>query len=196
MPKLAVLASGSGSNFEALARALEPTEHECVLLVCDRAGAGAFGRAERLGVPARHVSYSGRPRREAETEIEALLSEAGADLVALAGFLRILSPGFVRRRAGRILNVHPSLLPAYPGLDALRRAWDSGEETLGATVHRVDEGLDTGPILRQASLRRLPGESFEAFEARIHALEHVLYREAVLSMLDEMARNGAGKSLP
>lgn len=190
MPKLAVLASGSGSNFEALARALGPTEHECVLLVCDRAGAGAFERAERLGVPARHVSYAGRTRAEAEAEIEALLSEAGADLVALAGFLRLLSPDFVRRRADRILNVHPALLPAYPGLDALRRAWDAGEETFGATIHRVDEGMDTGSILRRGILRRLPGESFEDLEARVHSLEHSLYRKVVLEMLDKLARNG------
>jgi len=190
VPKLAVLASGSGSNFEALARALEPTEHECVLLVCDRAGAGAFKRAERLGVPARHVSYAGRTRAEAEAEIEALLSEAGADLVALAGFLRLLSPDFVRRRADRILNVHPALLPAYPGLDALRRAWNAGEEVFGATIHRVDEGMDTGSILRQGSLRRRPGETFEDLEARVHSLEHSLYREVVLEMLDRLARNG------
>jgi formyltetrahydrofolate-dependent phosphoribosylglycinamide formyltransferase len=191
VPRLAVLASGSGSNFEALARALEPTEHECVLLVCDRAGAGAFERAVRLGVPVRHVSYAGRPRAEAEAEIEALLSEAGADLVALAGFLRLLSPDFVRRRTGRILNVHPSLLPAYPGLDALRRAWDAGEEVFGATIHRVDEGLDTGPVLRQGSLRRGPGESFEALEARVHALEHSLYTRTVLELLDELSRGAA-----
>jgi formyltetrahydrofolate-dependent phosphoribosylglycinamide formyltransferase len=191
VPNLAVLASGSGSNFEALARALEPTEHECVLLICDRAGAGVFERAVRLGVPARHVSYAGRPRAEAEAEIEALLSEAGADLVALAGFLRLLSPDFVRRRTGRILNVHPSLLPAYPGLDALRRAWDAGEEVFGATIHRVDEGLDTGPVLRQGSLRRGPGESFEDLEARIHALEHSLYTRTVLELLDELSRGAA-----
>lgn len=191
MPNLAVLASGSGSNFEALARALEPTEHECVLLVCDRAGAGAFERAALLGVPARHVSYAGRPRAEAEAEIEALLSEAGSDLVALAGFLRLLSPDFVRRRAGRILNVHPALLPAYPGLDALRRAWDAGEEVFGATIHLVDEGMDTGPVLRQGNLKRRPGESFEDLEARVHALEHELYRRTVLELLDGIAREGS-----
>ncbi|HSV56870.1 MAG TPA: phosphoribosylglycinamide formyltransferase [Magnetospirillaceae bacterium] len=190
MPRLAVLASGGGSNFEALARAVEPTDHECVLLVCDRAEAGAFGRAARLGVPARLVRYDLRPRREAEAEIVTLLDEFGADLVALAGFLRILSPGFVRLRAGRILNVHPSLLPDYPGLDALRRAWDAREEVYGATVHLVDEGLDSGPVLRRASLRRLPGESFAELEARIHALEHTIYREAVLSMLDGLSRGG------
>ncbi len=196
MPRLAVLASGSGSNFEALVRGLEPTEHECVLLICDRAGAGAFERARRLGVPSRHVSYAGRSRAQAEAEIAALLSEAGADLIALAGFLRILSPDFVRPRAGRILNVHPALLPAYPGLDALRRSWDAGEETFGATIHLVDEGMDTGRILRQEGLRRRIGESFENLESRVHALEHRLYREVVLGMLDDLSRNSARGDRP
>lgn len=196
MPKLAVLASGSGSNFEALVRALEPTEHECVLLICDRAGAGALERAARLGVPSRHVSFAGRPRTRAEAEIEALLTEADADLVALAGFLRILSPDFVRPRAGRILNIHPALLPAYPGLDALRRAWDAGEETFGVTIHLVDEGMDTGPILRQKSLKRRAGESFKDLETRVHALEHGLYPEVVLGMLYNLSRNGTQGGRP
>ncbi len=192
MPRLAVLASGSGSNFETLARALEPTEHDCVLLVCDRKDAGALARAERLGVPRAVVSYAGRLRGQAEAEIESLLAGSGADLVALAGFLRVLSPSFVRRRAGRILNIHPALLPAYPGLDALRRAWDAGEESFGVTVHLVDEGLDTGPILRQEKLRRRPGEGFEDLEARVHALEHELYTDIVLRLLDGMSRSGGG----
>lgn len=196
MPKLAVLASGSGTNFEALARALEATEHECVLLISDRADARALDRAARLGVPCRHVSYAGRPRREAEAEIEALLTQAGADLVALAGFLRLLTPDFVRGRAGRLLNIHPALLPAYPGLDALRRAWDAGESAFGVTVHLVDEGMDTGPVLRQGRLERRAGERFEELELRVHALEHALYRETVLRLLDELAREGGGGGHP
>jgi len=195
VPRLAVLASGSGSNFEALARALEPTEHKCVLLICDRSNAGAIERAERLGVPHKFVSYKGRPKREAEAEIEALLAEYGADLVALAGFLRLLSPDFSRRHAGRLVNVHPALLPAYPGLDALRRQWDADEQSFGVTIHFVDEGMDTGPLIKQGKLARGAEESFEDLEARVHALEHRLFCETVLSILDDIARNDNRKGI-
>jgi len=193
MPKLAVLASGSGSNFEALARALELTEHECVLLISDHPDSGALARADRLGIPHRHVSYKGRPKREAEAEIEAMLTESKADLVALAGFLRLLSPDFVRRRARRLVNVHPALLPAYPGLDALMRAWDADERTFGVTIHFVDEGMDTGPILKQGTIVRRAGESFEDLETRVHELEHKLYRETILRILDDIAREKSRK---
>ena len=193
MANLAVLASGSGSNFEALARALEPTEHECVLLISDRASSGAVARAERLGIPHRHVRYAGRPREEAEAEIDVLLKESLADLVALAGFMRLLSPEFVRRRAGRILNVHPALLPAYPGLEAIRRAWDAGETLFGATIHLVDAGMDTGPILKQGTVQRRPDESIDELEARIHVLEHTLYTETALRFLNDIDRIGGPK---
>lgn len=188
MPRLAVLASGTGTNFEALALALKPTVHECVLLISDRKNAPVLARAERLGVPGRYVPYVGRSREEAEAEIDALLDEYRVDLVALAGFMRLLSPGFVRRHMGGILNIHPALLPAYPGIDAIRRAWDAGETVFGVTVHLVDEGMDTGPVLKQGRLERRPGESLGELEARVHELEHELYREVAIRRLDDIAR--------
>ena len=111
MAKLAVLASGNGSNFEALVLAVRAAGHETAILICDRPGAFALERAARLGVPALVVRYTGRPREETEAEIASALDEAGAQFVALAGFMRVLGPSFVRRFAGRLVNVHPSLLP-------------------------------------------------------------------------------------
>jgi formyltetrahydrofolate-dependent phosphoribosylglycinamide formyltransferase len=195
--RLAVLASGNGSNFEALANALRSRPaaagpmHECVLLIYDRRSAYAAERASRLGIPSRYVTYYQRESAEAEAEIGALLDEAGADIVALAGFMRILSGLFVARRKGRLVNVHPSLLPAWPGAHAIERAYGAGELRFGVTVHQVDEGMDTGAIIVQESFTAEPGESLDAVEARIHELEHRIYPRAVLRLLDDCAARGA-----
>lgn len=182
MARLAVLASGNGSNFEALATAARAAGHEVCLLVCDRPDAYAFERARRLSVPAALVPWKGRPREEAESELEAELEAAGADVVALAGFMRLLSPAFVARRRGRLVNVHPSLLPAWPGAHAIERAWEAGDAELGVSVHYVDEGMDTGPLLAQERLGR--GPSLEETEAAVHELEHRLYPRVVIGLLD------------
>lgn len=198
MAKLAVLASGNGSNFEALARALEGSAHRLVLLVHDRKDAFARERAARLGIPARHVPYAGRIREEAEAELSAALDAAGTELVALAGFMRLLSPGFVERRAGRLVNVHPSLLPDWPGVDSVRRSFDAGAEEFGVTVHYVDAGMDTGPIVAQRKFRRWSGATLEAVEARVHEIEHGLYPRVVLELLGRIdaQREGARNDEP
>jgi phosphoribosylglycinamide formyltransferase 1 len=196
--RLAVLASGNGSNFEALAEALrarlaaEGNQHECVLLVYDRKAAFAAQRAERLGVPVRYVTYYQREAAEAESEITAALREARADIVALAGFMRILSGGFVAAWRGRLVNVHPSILPSWPGAHAIARAYEAGERRFGVTVHFVDEGMDTGPIIVQESFEPEPGESLEAIEAKIHSIEHRIYPRAVIRLLDDRGAEGAG----
>lgn len=200
MAKLAVLASGNGSNFEALVQAARTAGHEAVLLVCDRPGALALQRAARLGVPSVLVSYSpgdSAPvdgdraaakgdrairRLAAEARITTALEDAGADLVALAGFMRLLGPGFVARWQGRLVNIHPSLLPAYPGTEAIRQAWDAGEPVLGVTVHYVDEGMDTGPVLARAEVARQA--SLEATEQAMHQAEHRLYAQVLVGLLD------------
>jgi phosphoribosylglycinamide formyltransferase 1 len=188
--RLAILASGNGSNFEALATALRDRPaaggrpHECVLLVYDRRAALAAERAARLGVPARYVGYAGRSRDEAEAEIDAALVGAAADLVALAGFMRILTPAFARRWKGRVLNIHPSLLPKWPGAHAVADAFAAGERRFGATVHYVDEGVDTGPIVAQESFLAEDGEPIDSIERRTHEIEHVLYPRAALEALD------------
>jgi phosphoribosylglycinamide formyltransferase 1 len=192
--RLAVLASGNGSNFEALATALrdrpahDGPRHECVLLVYDRKAALAAERASRLGVPARYVGYAGRGRAEAEAEISAALVEVDADLVALAGFMRVLTPAFALRWKGRVLNVHPSLLPKWPGAHAIGDAFEAGERNFGATVHYVDEGVDTGPIVAQEAFLAMDGEPIDSIEERTHALEHVLYPRAALEALDGIER--------
>jgi phosphoribosylglycinamide formyltransferase 1 len=207
MGKLAVLASGNGSNFEALVLAARAAGHEAVILVCDRPGAFVLQRAARLGVPAVLVSYShgdsasvdgdrarqngDRARQNgdrairrlaAEARITTALEDAGADLVALAGFMRLLGPGFVARWQGRLVNIHPSLLPAYPGTEAIRRAWDAGEATLGVTVHYVDDGMDTGQVLARVEVARQT--SLEATEQAMHEAEHQLYAQVVVGLLD------------
>ncbi|MBN1242513.1 MAG: phosphoribosylglycinamide formyltransferase [Spirochaetales bacterium] len=186
MAKLAVLASGNGTNFEALALALEGGAHRLVLLVHDRKDAYAQERAARLGIPSRYVTWAGRSREEAEAELGAALSEAGTELVALAGFMRLLSPAFVERWAGRLVNVHPSVLPAWPGVDSVRRSFDAGADEFGVTVHYVDSGMDTGQVIAQRKFRRWPGATLEAVETRVHELEHGLYPRVVLEMLDRV----------
>jgi phosphoribosylglycinamide formyltransferase-1 len=200
--RLAVLASGDGGNFEAIVAALrapgvalrlngpdgagasEEARHECVLLVHDRADAYAAARARLLGVGALYVSYAGRARADAEHEIAAALDEVEADLVALAGFMRLLSPGFVRARTGRILNVHPSLLPRWPGKDSILRAWKAGDREYGVTVHVVDEGMDSGPVLAQESFRPPAGAGLHEIETLVHEIEHELYPRTLVKVLD------------
>jgi len=183
--RLAVLASGNGSNFQALVEGLRAGgRHDVALLLCDRPGVFALERAERLGVPARVVRYAGRPRAEAEAEMDRALRDVGADLVALAGFMRLLGPGFVAGWRGRLVNIHPALLPAYPGSDAIRRAWEAGERVSGVTVHWVDEGMDTGAVIERAEVPFAPGSSLEDVEAAVHRAEHALYVRIVAWLLD------------
>ena len=219
MARLAVLASGRGTNFQAIVEAMRQRNlahrfdvaeggafrdlsgatardgctaecvvrrHDCVLLVHDRRDAMAAARARELGVPSLHVSYSGRTRDEAESAIDEALRASGAELVALAGFMRILSPAFVSRWKGRLVNVHPSLLPAWPGADAIHRAYEAGERCFGVTVHFVDEGMDTGPIIAQDEFEVKRGETEAEVEERIHRLEHALYPKVVLDLLDRI----------
>jgi formyltetrahydrofolate-dependent phosphoribosylglycinamide formyltransferase len=197
--RLAVLASGNGSNFEALARALarrpvsEGPRHDCVLLLYDRKAAFAALRARRLGIPERYVSYFKREAAEAEADIASAIDESGAELVALAGFMRILSPSFVASRRGRIVNVHPSILPAWPGAHAIERAYESGSPEFGVTVHYVDEGMDTGPILASERFDRRTGDTLDEIEARVHSIEHDIYPRAVLDLLDAIETEGRPK---
>lgn len=193
MARLAVLASGDGSNFQALAESLAAIEgrpHECVLLIHDRREAYAARRAAGLGIPSRHIPYFGRGAREAEAELAEALDRAKADIVALAGFMRILSPGFVKPRAGRMVNIHPSLLPKWPGSRAIERAFEAGDSLFGATVHLVDSGVDTGPIIASSSFMARPGSALAEIEARVHAVEHEIFPRAVAGLLDAVDGKG------
>jgi phosphoribosylglycinamide formyltransferase-1 len=191
MPNLAVLASGQGTNFEALALAAQRGElaGRIAILVCDRPEAPALARARRLGVESL-VLPCGRFRTRLEDErpwIEALRGR-GVEVVLLAGFMRRLHGEFLSAFRDRVINIHPSLLPAFPGLDALRQAWERGARVTGCTVHLVDDALDGGPILAQAAVEVRDGDTLEALEARVHEAEHRLYPWAVRRFLTVPAR--------
>ena len=180
--RVGVLASGRGSNFDALASAVEAGRVPAVIaaLVSDRATAGALEIARRRGIEALVVDPAQYPGRDThEKAVIAALDERGVGLVCLAGYMRILGATFVRHFEGRLLNIHPSLLPAFPGLHAQRRALEHGVKVAGATVHFVDEGTDTGPIVLQAVVPVLPEDTEETLSERILAEEHRIYPEAV-----------------
>lgn len=180
--RVGVLASGRGSNLEAIldasARATFPAR--VVVVISDREGARALTLAAGHGVPTAFVNPKDFGDRAAyDTALSGILETHHVGLVCLAGFMRILGPAFVRIWAGRLMNIHPSLLPAFPGLGAQRQALDHGVRVSGATVHFVDEGVDSGPIILQSSVRVQPGDTEDTLAARILVEEHRLYPEAV-----------------
>jgi len=179
---LGVLASGRGSNLQAIldATAAPGFPARVAVVVSDRERAQALERARARGVAAVWLNpkdFGDRPAYDAA--LSGALEAHGVGLVCLAGFMRILGPAFVRAWAGRILNVHPALLPAFPGLAAQRQALEYGVKVAGATVHFVDEGVDTGPIVLQASVPVHPDDTEESLSARILVQEHRLYPEAI-----------------
>jgi phosphoribosylglycinamide formyltransferase-1 len=179
---IGVLASGRGSNFEAIARAVASgvIPGALAVLISDRADAPVLARGRAHGIEALAIAVREHPGREAHDKaLLAALEERGVGLVCLAGYLRLLGPGFVRHFAGRLLNIHPSLLPAFPGLHAQRRALEHGVRVAGATVHFVDEGTDTGPIVLQAAVPVQGDDTEASLSARILAEEHRIYPEAI-----------------
>ena len=179
---LGVLASGRGSNLQAILDAIDAGRcpARVAVVVSDRKDAAALDRARRAGIRAVHVDPHAHPDRTAFDEAVArILDEHAVELVCLAGYMRVLSPGFVRHYPMRVLNVHPALLPAFPGLRAQRQALEHGVRVAGATVHLVDEGVDTGPIVLQAAVPVLSDDTEETLAARILVEEHRLYPEAI-----------------
>jgi phosphoribosylglycinamide formyltransferase-1 len=177
-----VLASGRGSNLQAILDACaQPGFPAAVrVVVSDRERAPALDRARAAGVEALWINPKDFDDREAfDRALAAALEARGVELVCHAGYMRILSPAYVRAFAGRALNVHPSLLPAFPGLHAQRQALAHGVKVSGATIHVVDEGVDTGPIVLQAAVPVEPGDTEETLAARILVQEHRLYPEAI-----------------
>lgn len=183
--KIAVFASGSGSNFEAITEGCKAGEipGEVVLCVCDRPGAQVESRAHRLGIPLLSLSPKSFADKEAyERRIVDELRREGVELVCLAGYMRIVGPTLLGAFPRRILNIHPSLLPAFKGKDAIRRAFEQGEKRFGATVHYVDETLDGGDIIVQQSFD-YNGDDFEELERHVHKVEHGLYRKAIKQVI-------------
>ena len=156
---------------------------EIAIVVSDKANAHGLELANERGLETRAIERRGRTREEHEREIIDVLREFQVDLVCLAGFMRLLSPCFVEAFRGRILNIHPSLLPAFPGLDAQRQALEHSVKVSGCTVHFVDETLDGGPIIAQRTVPVLEGDTVETLSARILEQEHQLYPEAVASII-------------
>ncbi len=178
--RVGVLASGQGTNLQALLDTLDPAEAVVVAVASDQPAAAALGRAERAGVARRAFPRDDHATREQrDAAIAGWLRDEGVELVVLAGYMAILTPTFIRAFPERIINVHPSLLPAFPGIRAIEQALDHGVEVFGVTVHLVDEGVDTGPILLQDGVR-LPGaESVGEVLAALRPIEHQLLPEAV-----------------
>jgi phosphoribosylglycinamide formyltransferase 1 len=185
--RLAVLLSGRGSNFVAIAGAVERGEiPDCRItaVVSDEPTAPGLLRARERGLPAFAVDRRAYTSRRAhEEEVRRILERQGADLVCLAGYMRLLSPEFVSAYRGRLINIHPSLLPKFPGLDAQRRALEAGEKVSGCTVHFVDEGTDTGPVILQRQVAVQPGDTADGLAARILEQEHRAYPEAICRVL-------------
>lgn len=178
-----MLASGSGSNLQALIDDPEVRPH-IRLVVSDRERAGALERARRAGIDTALVRWEDHPDRTAfSMALADLVEEAGAKGVVLAGFMRILAPGFIERFPNRILNVHPSLLPAFPGARAVDDALHHAVKVTGVTIHFVEEEVDTGPIVAQRSIPVLPDDTEASLHARIQTEEHRLYPEVVAAFV-------------
>ena len=180
--RIVVLASGSGTNLQAILNQLHGGDEgiEVVGVASDKPGVGALDRARRADVETEVFSASEYDDREArDRALGDWIEGRSADLVVLAGYMQLLSPGFVGRFRNRVINVHPALLPAFPGLDALRQAIDHGSKITGVTVHFVDEGIDSGPIIMQRPVPVAPSRNWDETEKAIHATEHELLPQTI-----------------
>lgn len=183
LKRIAVLASGSGTNLQAILAAVENGQiqgGQVVLVISDRKNAYALERASQHNIPAKHLSAFHYGSREAyDRDLVTYLAEQEIDLVVLAGFMRVMTPLFVQAFHQRILNIHPSLLPAFPGAHGVDDALAYGVKVSGCTVHFVDEGMDTGPIILQAAVSVHEHDTAETLHQRIHQLEYKLYPKAI-----------------
>jgi len=186
MKRIGVLLSGRGSNFEALADSVAAgriPEAEIALVVSNREGAAGIDRARARGLATRVIPSKGLEREPYDRQVVAALREANVDLICLAGYMRLLSPFFVAAFPQRILNIHPSLLPSFPGLESQKQALEYGVKFAGCTVHFVDENLDAGPIVLQAVVPIEDRDTEDTLSARILKEEHRIYSEAVKIVL-------------
>jgi len=179
---IAVFASGRGTNFGAIVRAVKKGKIKAnlSLLVCDNPKAGAISRAKRAGIKIALVKREDfANKKDFENKIIAYLKENKIDLIVLAGFMRLLGPELVSKYAGRILNIHPALLPSFKGTEAIKDAFDYAVKVTGVTVHFVDEKMDHGPIILQKAVQIKEDDTLESLETKIHKIEHQLYPEAI-----------------
>ena len=185
LKKLGILLSGRGSNFEAIADSIQAKRlpAEIAIVISNRAEAPGLESARRRGLNARLIASKGRTREDHDAEVVAALQQVQVDFVCLAGYMRLLSPAFIRAFPNRILNIHPSLLPAFPGLDAQKQAVEYGVKVSGCTVHFVDEHLDHGAIILQKTVPVLEDDDARTLSARILKQEHITYTEALQMLL-------------
>jgi phosphoribosylglycinamide formyltransferase-1 len=183
---LGILLSGRGSNFEAIADNIDAGRlaAKIAIVISNRADAGGVETARRRGLNSLVIPSKGRQREEHDREVVAALRHASVDLVILAGYMRLLSPWFIQQFPQRILNIHPSLLPAFPGLEAQQQAFDYGAQVSGCSVHFVDEHLDHGPIIVQRTVPVLPDDDEHTLAARILEQEHKAYSEAIRIVIE------------
>lgn len=182
--KIGVLGSGKGSNFGAILAAREAGELDVdpVLVLSDVEGAGILSLAASAGIPCGVISepkFRTRLSPEVEADVVRRLRDAGAGLVVLAGYMRMVKSPLLEAFSNRVINIHPSLLPKFPGLEAWRQALEAGETVTGCTVHYVDEGMDSGPVIAQAEVPVLPGDTVQSLHARIQVAEHRLYPDVL-----------------
>src|SRR6266851_2841145 len=185
--RIGVLLSGRGSNFEALADSVAAGNipgAEIAVVVSNREGAPGIERARERGIAAREIPSKGLEREVYDRQVVAVLDEHKVDLICLAGYMRLLSPFFVAKFPNRILNIHPSLLPSFPGLESQRQALEYGVKFAGCTVHFVDENLDAGPIIAQAAVPVLDEDTEASLSEKILKQEHRIYSEAVRMVLE------------
>jgi len=190
MKNIGILLSGRGSNFEAIARnvAAGKIPAKIALVISNREEAPGLQRARNMGLKTLFIPCTGKDRESYDGELVAALNEAQVDIVCLAGFMRLLSPVFVGAFPRRILNIHPALLPSFPGLDAQKQALDYGVKFSGCTVHIVDEDVDSGPIVLQAVVPVLDDDTVETLSARILKEEHRIYSEAIRLLVEDKIR--------
>jgi phosphoribosylglycinamide formyltransferase-1 len=181
LKKLAILLSGRGSNFEAIADSIQAgrLHAEIAIVISNRADAPGLESAKRRGLNAVLIASKGRVREEHDADVITALHHVQVDLVCLAGYMRLLSSHFIQAFPNRIINIHPSLLPAFPGMDAQKQALEYGVKVTGCTVHFVDEHLDNGPIILQKTVPVLDGDDVQTLSARILEQEHAAYSEAI-----------------
>lgn len=187
--KIGILISGRGSNMVAIAEAVRDgriAESEVVVVISDKANAPGLIKASEMGIEALAIERSGRSREEHDGEIIGKLKSRGVEVVCLAGYMRLLSKGFVSAFSERIINIHPSLLPDFPGLDAQKQAIEAGATESGCTVHFVDELLDHGPVILQKRVPVLPGDTPEVLSARILEVEHDAYVVALQQVISTL----------
>ena len=189
--RIGILISGRGSNMIALADAVSEgrvPNAQVAVVISDQANAAGLAKAKERGIETLVIERRGRPRPEHDREVVDALRERNIDLVCLAGYMRVLSSEFIEAFPGRILNIHPSLLPSFPGLDAQKQAIEYGVKWTGCTVHIVNETLDGGPIVAQRAVPISDDDTVESLSARILEQEHGLYAEAVASVLSNNRR--------